>query len=71
MRLDAHPSFCDVVGCDESAITSYLDARGSDLLEFSICPAHSMRLQTGARPVVVAEPVGLSDAHGHPALLLD
>ena len=71
MRLDAGPSVCDVVGCDESATASYLDARDSHLLEFSICPAHYSRLQAGAQPVIVADRFGLSDVNGHAALLLD
>lgn len=71
MRRDAAPSGCDVVGCDESATASYLDAADSRLLEFSICPAHHSRLQTGAQPVIVTERLGLSGRGGHPALLLD
>jgi hypothetical protein len=69
--MDAGPSACDVVGCNESAAGTYLDARGSQLLEFGICPAHHVRLQQGVQPVIVAERFGLADVDGHPALLLD
>jgi hypothetical protein len=70
VRMDAGPSVCDVLGCGELATASYLDARDSYPLEFSICPAHRSRLQAGAQPVIVAERFGLSDVDGHPALLL-
>lgn len=69
--MDAGPSVCDVIGCGESATASYLDASGSHLLEFGICPAHHSRLRTGAQPVIVTERFGPSDAEGHPALLLE
>lgn len=71
MRFDAAPSVCDVVGCDEAATASYLDARDTRLLEFSICPGHHVRLQKGARPVIVAEGPGLSDVDGRAVLVLD
>lgn len=65
------PSACDVVGCNKSAAQSYLRARDSQLLEFSICSVHYLRLPKGAKPVIVAERFGRSDGDGHPVLLLD
>jgi hypothetical protein len=71
VREDAGPSACDVVGCDEPATASYLDARDSRLLEFAICPGHHARLQSGERPVVVAERYDLANLDGRPVLIME
>lgn len=60
-----------MIGCHQSAVASYLDACGSQAVEFGVCPIHHVRLQKGLEPVIVAEFLGLFDVDGHPALLLD
>jgi hypothetical protein len=48
-----------------------LHARDVQLREFSICPAHCIRLQNGEQPVLVAERFDLAGLDGRPALLLE
>lgn len=55
MRKDAAPSACDMVGCDKPATGSFMRARGTQLLEFSICDGHYSRLQLDDRARVVVE----------------
>ena len=71
LRVDAAPSGCDVVGCHAPATSSYLHARDTRLLEFSICTDHYARLQNGEQPVVVAQRIDLAALDGRPALLLE
>lgn len=71
MTKDTSPGVCDVIGCDEPATATYLDARHSQALKFSVCPVHFDRLQQEPQPVIVAERFGLSDVDGRPVLLLD
>lgn len=64
--MDARPSGCDVVGCDQPATGSYLHSRESLLMEFSICDGHYARLRNGEPPVIADDP-GL----GAPVLILE
>lgn len=70
MRIDAAPSACEVVGCDEPATASYLHARDARLLEFSICTDHYSRMQHGEQPTVVGEGGDLAPLDGPAALLI-
>lgn len=58
------------MGCSESAVSTYLDARDAKLLEFGVCAGHFARMQSGDRPEVVTEHGGLRDLRSRPALIL-
>jgi hypothetical protein len=60
-----------VIACDEEATRVYLDTSGDRLVEFGVCTAHFIRLENGARPVVVTESCHLARPGGAPALLLE
>ena len=70
MWKDAAPSGCEVLGCVEPAIGSYLHSRDARLLEFSICAGHYARLQGGEPPVVADDPE-LVNLDGRPTLILE
>lgn len=70
MRMDATPSRCEVLGCDEPATATYLHAVDKRLVEFSICGGHSARVERGERPVVAAERSDPADLAGRTVLVL-
>lgn len=64
------PSPCEVFGCDRPAADAYLHAVDTRLVEFSICPGHNGRLQSGRAPRVVTELVDLDNIVGRLMLVL-
>jgi hypothetical protein len=71
VRVDAVPSYCDAVGCEEPATESYFHAHDARLVEFGVCSGHHSRLRKGAQPVVAgprSDPLG---GQSHPTLVIE
>lgn len=62
---------CDVVGCTDPAVDTYMNGYSHPGYRFFVCADHRDRLVAGVQPVIVAERFDLAQMYAPPALLME